>query len=146
MEIISGLNNSAVQRLKRLWVGLPDRFLRLFEEMEETMMPQNNFKNYYAEINKRISSPCVPYFGTIHSSTHSEALFLRDFTFINQGNSPYGPDGKINIEMVRMLGKRVAYIQKLQALPYKLSMEKSAVHLLQNLRYIDDDETLYQLS
>jgi muramidase (phage lysozyme) len=62
MEIVSGMNNSAVQRLKRLWVSLPEKHTEQFEELEELMMPQNNFKNYYTELSKR-NQPVLPYFG-----------------------------------------------------------------------------------
>jgi hypothetical protein len=48
--------------------------------------------------------------------------------------------------MLRLLGKRVAVVQKFQAMPYKLTTDKVAVAYLQNLYYTDDDEILYQLS
>ena len=45
-----------------MWVSLPEKFLGQFEELEEMMMPQNNFKNYYAELSAR-QGPVLPYFG-----------------------------------------------------------------------------------
>ena len=57
--------NSDVFRLKRLWVSLSDRALYQFEELEELMLTQNNFKNYYNELTRRqqLQQPIVPYFG-----------------------------------------------------------------------------------
>jgi hypothetical protein len=65
LEIISGLSNSAVQRLKRLWSALPEKYMNLFSSMEELMNPQSNFRNYTSELNKR-PLPTFPYFGKFH--------------------------------------------------------------------------------
>ena len=46
------------------------------------MSPQHNFRHYRRELKKR-KTPVLPYFG----------IYLRDFTFINDGNQKYLPDG-----------------------------------------------------
>eukprot|EP01114_Cavostelium_apophysatum_P016077 TRINITY_DN4514_c0_g1_i1.p1 TRINITY_DN4514_c0_g1~~TRINITY_DN4514_c0_g1_i1.p1 ORF type:complete len:1126 (-),score=268.47 TRINITY_DN4514_c0_g1_i1:44-3421(-) len=135
MSIISGLNNSSVQRLKRLWSSLPDTFSKEFGEMEDLMSIQSGFKNYQNEINNR-TQPIMPYF----------ALFLRDFTFISEANLPYTPDNHINADAVNLLGERAEHIHKYQSVPYKLDTLPEIDTFLKNFRYIDDEEVLFQMS
>ena len=45
-----------------------------------------------------------------------------------------------------MLGRRITFIQKYQAIPYRLSVDKTAMAYLSSLHYIDNDEKLYELS
>jgi hypothetical protein len=59
---LPGLNNSAIQRLKKLWASISEKRMRTFNELEELMNGQQNFKSYHAELNSR-SLPILPYFG-----------------------------------------------------------------------------------
>lgn len=84
MEILSGLNNSSVQRLKNLWEVCRHCFLRCtfecslllfidrqnlstkyetkFSELEAMMGTKQNFRQYRQELNSR-PLPAFPYFG-----------------------------------------------------------------------------------
>eukprot|EP01119_Soliformovum_irregulare_P013759 TRINITY_DN3698_c0_g1_i3.p1 TRINITY_DN3698_c0_g1~~TRINITY_DN3698_c0_g1_i3.p1 ORF type:complete len:1112 (-),score=332.45 TRINITY_DN3698_c0_g1_i3:220-3486(-) len=138
MEIMSGLNNSAIQRLKRLWGSISDRSRKTFEDLEEMMSGQHNFRNYYAEIAKR-PLPLLPYF----------ALFLREFTFIYQGNAvfhPEKPNVQVNLELMRQFGERMSEIRRFQSVPHRVEPNQNVLQFLSHLHYIEDDDFLYQLS
>ena len=81
----AGLNHNSVQRLKGLWERISDKAREQWSEMDVLMSPQHNFRHYRHELKKR-KLPVLPYFG----------IYLRDFTFINDGNQQYKPDGTPN--------------------------------------------------
>jgi len=53
MQILSGLNNSAVKRLKSTWEAVGDRAKKKMQELESLMNPQSNFKNYRTALSQR---------------------------------------------------------------------------------------------
>lgn len=97
------------------------------------MSPQHNFRHYRHELRQR-KLPVLPYFG----------IYLRDFTFINDGNEKYKPDGSapfnpahhrflfvinscqiknnhagsINEKYVQLLYERAKEVQHFQSVPY----------------------------
>jgi hypothetical protein len=80
----TGLNHNSVQRLKGLWERVSEKVREQWSEMDVLMSPQHNFRHYRRELKKR-KAPVLPYFG----------IYLRDFTFINDGNQQYKPDGAL---------------------------------------------------
>lgn len=68
----------AILRLKRLWASLSDRRLRVFEQLEEVMSAQQNFKNYYHEINEK-QLPVLPYIGNVvfRTITKLDSIVLK---------------------------------------------------------------------
>ncbi|ELR19622.1 RasGEF domain containing protein [Acanthamoeba castellanii str. Neff] len=86
MQILSGLNNSSVKRLKDTWEALGERSKKKMEELESLMEPQSNFKNYRTVLHHRrhsanlsssgprsviaANTPPVPRAG-LHSPAHS---------------------------------------------------------------------------
>ncbi len=80
----TGLNHNSVQRLKGLWERVSEKAREQWSEMDVLMSPQHNFRHYRRELKKR-KAPVLPYFG----------IYLRDFTFINDGNQQYKPDGAL---------------------------------------------------
>jgi hypothetical protein len=78
----TGLNHNSLQRLKGLWARVSDKAKEQWREIDTLMSPQHNFRHYRRELKKR-KAPVLPYFG----------IYLRDFTFINDGNHKYLADG-----------------------------------------------------
>ncbi len=90
-----------------------------FKDLEELMSPLYNYKTYKAKFASQ-ECPKMPYFGwwnTLPLSLSSvsdnivfffffTALFLRDFTFINEGNQLYTREGLINFDLIKMLSQR----------------------------------------
>eukprot|EP01108_Squamamoeba_japonica_P005577 TRINITY_DN4455_c0_g1_i4.p1 TRINITY_DN4455_c0_g1~~TRINITY_DN4455_c0_g1_i4.p1 ORF type:complete len:246 (+),score=88.37 TRINITY_DN4455_c0_g1_i4:3-740(+) len=75
MAIISGLNNSAILRLKWTRSKLPKRVSSMLEQYEQLMNMEGSFQRYRKEI-AHCAAPCVPYVG----------VSLMDLTFIEEGN------------------------------------------------------------
>eukprot|EP01104_Vermistella_antarctica_P018811 TRINITY_DN7118_c0_g1_i1.p1 TRINITY_DN7118_c0_g1~~TRINITY_DN7118_c0_g1_i1.p1 ORF type:complete len:1511 (+),score=351.70 TRINITY_DN7118_c0_g1_i1:229-4761(+) len=75
MQILSGINNSAILRLKCVQ-RLPVKVRESFEKMEDLMSPRQNFKAYRALSQE---PPFLPFL----------AVFLRDLRFAADGNSDY---------------------------------------------------------
>ncbi|KAL6075923.1 hypothetical protein QOT17_003230 [Balamuthia mandrillaris] len=135
ITIMSALNNSTITRLKDAWAALPEKDVATFRSMEELLSNQQNFSNYFQEFKKR-PFPKLPYF----------ALFLRDCTFIHDGNKPYNRHGMINFEYMTMLYQCLQAVRECQSHPYDLPHHKDTQAFLWNLNYIDDEDALYMLS
>jgi hypothetical protein len=107
MEILGGLNNSSVQRLKKVWELVPEKSRDQFQRLEELMEAKQNYKNYrehIAEIErnpKKFKLPCV-------------AVLLRDLTFAQVGNSTLTETGEVNLDKLKILNEQVRHIQLLQ--------------------------------
>lgn len=63
-----------------------------------------------------------------------------------QGNSVYGADDNINFDLFRQLFERAKFVQKFQAVAYKLPTDPAIMNFLNHLHYIEDDDILYQMS
>ncbi|KAL6075926.1 hypothetical protein QOT17_003235 [Balamuthia mandrillaris] len=135
LTIMSALNNSTIRRLKDAWAALPEKEMTSFRSMEEMLSNQQNFSNYFQEFKKR-PLPKLPYF----------ALFLRDCTFIHDGNKPYNRHGMINFEYMTMLYQCLQAVRECQSQPYDLPRHKDTQTFLCNMHYIDDEDALYMLS
>jgi son of sevenless-like protein len=95
MEIAVGLNMGSVSRLGKVWAAIDAKTKNRFDEI---MLLANSAQNYksYREALKSATLPTLPYL----------ALFLRDLTFIEDGNSNHMVvESEINFHKMRMLAK-----------------------------------------
>ncbi|GAM20108.1 hypothetical protein SAMD00019534_032830 [Acytostelium subglobosum LB1] len=76
MEIVSGLSNCSVRRLKDTWKALPRAYQNSFKQMSDFFSTNENWKLYRSAIKAR-EFPCLPYLG----------LFLQDINFLEDGNA-----------------------------------------------------------
>jgi hypothetical protein len=139
MEIVSGLNNAAIQRLDYLWKSISERCRQNFEKLDALMSPDHNFASYREELKAR-QYPILPYF----------ALYLRDITFANTAHSPY-LNGEFNVEWMNLFNSLVKEIRSYQSKGFEnLKGDDSdfvAEHLLLSQDLVAlDDEVLYKLS
>lgn len=108
MEIVAGLHMSSVQRLKKTWKALSSKYLSIFEEITKFIATEGNYRNYRNVLSK-VELPATPYLG----------VFLRDLTFIEDGNPDFVEDDQfLNFEKMRMLNSVLAAISKYQRVPY----------------------------
>jgi len=61
MEVLAGLANSGVSRLKKTWDGLDQQSKDNFQTLSE--YPEKNYKKI-REALRIANPPCVPYLGT----------------------------------------------------------------------------------
>ncbi|KAL6050446.1 hypothetical protein QOT17_019828 [Balamuthia mandrillaris] len=130
MAILAGLNNFSVQRLKKCWM-ISARYKETFERLERIMAPQQNFKYYRKEVAKK-NPPLIPYL----------VMYLRDLTFVYDGNPDYLDDEKtlVNFMKMELVEDQLGVLMELQRTPYELGeVTEVTAHLL-NVKYLEDDD------
>ncbi|KAL6041549.1 Son of sevenless 1 [Balamuthia mandrillaris] len=130
MEIISGLTNSSIYRLKTTWAALPTRTHELFESLHELMSRERNYQNFRAHLHT-VDPPCIPYLG----------VYLTDLTFIEDGNQDLIPGSSlVNFVKRRKVASVIREIQQYQQTPYNFACVTFIQDFLQNLRQMSSDE------
>lgn len=105
--VLSGINNSAISRLKWTLAKIPKRSKQMLEDLEAVMSMEGSFKNYRNSL-ENATPPCVPYLG----------VYLTDAVFIEDGN-PNKVGNMINVTKRRFLYNIVETIQRYQRMPYE---------------------------
>uniref|UniRef100_A0AAQ4NV52 Rap guanine nucleotide exchange factor (GEF) 3 n=1 Tax=Gasterosteus aculeatus aculeatus TaxID=481459 RepID=A0AAQ4NV52_GASAC len=152
--------NSAVHRLYKTWERIPSKIKRIYCAYERLMDPSRNHRAYRLAVAK-LSPPYIPFM----------PLLLKDMTFINDGNPNY-VDKLVNFEKV--VREKIKTLQHWKAplcppytmdLKYRMFLEgpstristyselafplrspSSIRHYIQNLKVIDNQRKLTQLS
>eukprot|EP01104_Vermistella_antarctica_P018091 TRINITY_DN6594_c0_g1_i1.p1 TRINITY_DN6594_c0_g1~~TRINITY_DN6594_c0_g1_i1.p1 ORF type:complete len:1512 (+),score=324.59 TRINITY_DN6594_c0_g1_i1:100-4536(+) len=111
MEIVSGLQDSAVFRLKPVWNDVPKKQAIAFEEINQIVSRDKNYQTMRTYL-KQLDPPCIPYLG----------VYLTDLTFIEDGMSDSLGKNKdlINFHKRRAVSQVIAEVQQYQQTPYYL--------------------------
>eukprot|EP00824_Muranothrix_gubernata_P007943 TRINITY_DN20163_c0_g1_i1.p1 TRINITY_DN20163_c0_g1~~TRINITY_DN20163_c0_g1_i1.p1 ORF type:complete len:655 (-),score=139.04 TRINITY_DN20163_c0_g1_i1:528-2492(-) len=133
MEIVSGLHNAAVYRLRKTWEMLPSKYRQRLDKLNELTNSTTNYKRFRETIRAALP-PSIPYLG----------LFLTDLTFVEEGN-PNMLYGLINIYKRSKIAEVIRDIQQYQQTPYNLVPLPVVEEQLRGLKPYDDDQ-LYELS
>ena len=75
ISIVSGIEKSAVYRLKKTWKVTPKKMVQAYSEVKELCDSKGNYKALRAA-GKTLTPPIIPYLG----------VYLSDCTFIEDGN------------------------------------------------------------
>ena len=150
MEILAGLNTSAVTQLEDSW-KIPDKYLGMFSELEKLMSSTKNYQNYRNELSnlrdnkKSRDLVVVPYLG----------VYLRDLTFIGifftifhwnlEENSDQLSSGFMNFEKMCLLGKVLIEMHSYQSQNLIFEEDLLIHNALSNLVMVDG-EALYQFA
>ncbi|KAL4623680.1 rap guanine nucleotide exchange factor 3-like isoform X2 [Arapaima gigas] len=159
-----GLSNCAVQRLSKTWERIPNKMRRIYCAYERLMDPSRNHRAYRLAVAK-LNPPYIPLM----------PLLLKDMTFIHQGNKNY-VENLVNFEKMRMMARTVRMVRECRSQPYVPSSPQRSLadrvfldappvristyseqslstrsplvvrHYVQNLRVIDNQRKLMQLS
>ncbi|XP_004364199.2 hypothetical protein CAOG_03360 [Capsaspora owczarzaki ATCC 30864] len=129
MEIVAGLSASPVRRLRKTWKAVPQNAMNIFRELEDLMSTKSNYKTYRAVI-KEASTPAVPYFG----------IYLKDLTFIDDGNPDLLRGGLINVAKRRQVYSILKEIEFFQEQPYNLQDVPDIRQFLGKVRSMTEDE------
>jgi hypothetical protein len=133
MEIISGLQSSAIFRLKHTW-ALCTKHLKKYEQIHALMARDKNFGKFRDHLHS-VDPPCIPYVG----------VYLTDLTFIEDGNKDYLDNGLINFDKRRKISQVIREIQQYQQTPYCLEAVPAIQKYLTSVTYLEENET-YTLS
>ncbi|KAH3732161.1 Ras guanine nucleotide exchange factor Q [Pelomyxa schiedti] len=106
--ICLGLNAQAVMRLKKTWKQIPRREREFFENSTNSLL-ESNMKKYRNEL-AAAELPVIPYL----------AVFLKDLTFLEDGNPDMIDNGIINWKKIHGLADILARIQFYQSEKHKI--------------------------
>jgi len=135
MEIMAGLHNAAVMRLKDTWKAVSSKSKPLLTSLSQLVSSDENFGRYRKAF-KSFSPPCLPYLG----------LMLRDLTFYEDGNPDLIQNTRlINFRKMRFVSNLFLDIEQAQHTPFCLEKIESIQKFLLNLKPLDEKE-LFQLS
>jgi hypothetical protein len=132
-EVISGLGNAAVHRLKKTWELVPTQTEKLYKELEALVAhPYGKLR----EALRNSNPPCVPYTG----------VYMTDLTFIEEGNKDYVGDNElINFGKRRQVARVILEMRTYQQTPYNLE-EVPLLREFLTKHEPDSDNQLWSLS
>ncbi|XP_047573731.1 rap guanine nucleotide exchange factor 2 isoform X1 [Lutra lutra] len=101
--IISGLNLAPVARLRTTWEKLPNKYEKLFQDLQDLFDPSRNMAKYRNVLNSQnLQPPIIPLFPVIK----------KDLTFLHEGNDSK-VDGLVNFEKLRMIAKEIRHVGRM---------------------------------
>ncbi|KNC49780.1 cell division control protein [Thecamonas trahens ATCC 50062] len=137
MEILAGLQTTAVYRLRATWSSIPDAAFDTFESLKTLLSREKNFKNMRDAL-PTLNPPIIPYVG----------MWLTDLTFLEDGNQDVTPSGLINFEKRFMISAVIRDVQQYQQTPYCLRRNRPIRRWIasqpSNMLYSED--SAYELS
>ncbi|KAJ6091797.1 hypothetical protein N7467_003766 [Penicillium canescens] len=111
ISILSGLESAPIYRLARTWAMVTQRSCDALRPLQAMVSSAQNY-NAYRETLRMTVPPCIPFLG----------LFLKDLTFIEDGNPSVTQEGLINFHKCTMLASSVHEIRRFQQALYCLQM------------------------
>ncbi|KZP01331.1 ras GEF, partial [Calocera viscosa TUFC12733] len=133
--LTAGLNGPPIRRLRRSWEQVHQRANATLADLEKTIDSGRNFAEY-RRLLATIDPPCVPFFG----------LFLKDLTFIQDGNSNFIPvaGGKIiNFDKRQKSSQVIRELQRYQAATYDLTPVDAIIEFIDQSLESVSQETDY---
>ncbi|KAJ6169604.1 hypothetical protein N7497_002447 [Penicillium chrysogenum] len=109
VSILAGLESAPIYRLARTWAMVTERSCNTLRPLQVLTCSEHNYRAYRDTLQVAVA-PCVPFLG----------LFLKDLTFIEDGNPAMTPEGLINFHKYTMLASTIHEIQRLKEAPYSL--------------------------
>lgn len=105
MEVLGALQMHPIDRLQRSWGPLlSERSVGNRTQLETLMSARMNFKTY-REALADVQGPRIPFL----------ALLLKDFTLCCEGNAKYDASGRVNVDRLKLIGKQIVSVQRVQA-------------------------------
>jgi len=136
MQILSGLHNVSVNRLKPAWAALPGNAQDKFKKMNEFMSADQNFQQYREVMNELSHSrtPAIPYL----------VLYMRDITFIEE-NPDKTAEGHVNFVKLYRLGRQLHWFVHFARSDYGFTVDYQIQKVLMHLKFLSEVE-LYDFS
>ncbi|CAI7641450.1 unnamed protein product [Penicillium glandicola] len=109
VSILAGLESAPIYRLARTWSMVTERTCDTLRPLQAMICSAQNYQAYRDTLRLAVA-PCIPFLG----------LFLKDLTFIEDGNPATTPEGLINFHKYTMLASTIHEVQRLKEAPYPL--------------------------
>lgn len=133
-QVLAGLGQASVYRLKDVWDDVPKKILKKHEKTKDMLSRDKAYERYRAVL-KTVNPPCVPYLG----------LCLSDLLHLEEAYPNVDQDGLINFDKRYSVAKIIREVQGFQNTPYCLEQVFFIREFLTNITALDENE-LYQLS
>jgi hypothetical protein len=80
MAIISGLNHSAVQRMKKTWRALPEKYQKDLAHFEAELSFSQSFKRYRELLADAVENqkPCIPFL-----AVHTKVIIINSVLYLS---------------------------------------------------------------
>ncbi|CEF59374.1 Dizzy [Strongyloides ratti] len=106
--IISGLEKPAVRRLQNSWERVPNKYVKMLNDMQTLLDPSRNMSKYRQHLlNLSQDPPVIPIY----------PVFKKDLIYSNEANETYS-DKLVNFEKLRIIAKIIRSVTKLSLVPY----------------------------
>jgi len=138
MQVLSGMNNSSVQRLKKTWQQLSHKYHEQFDMLDELMDPRRSYATYKLALSRiEPNHSCFPYLAPI----------LRDLTFANDGNPAYldAEKSRINYQKIQIVGSSIYKVLRYTSNPHQFNTDEKVLAQLDQVTWCVDDD-LHALS
>jgi hypothetical protein len=127
--IMAGLGSAPIRRLHRTWEGVSKVHMEMFKQMDTILESKSNYKNYRDKLSIT-PVPAVPYIG----------VFLKDLTFIADGNPDYIRGGLVNLHKRRQVYQKLEEITHFQQEHYNYHTVPELQAYLLGFHPIPDEE------
>jgi son of sevenless-like protein len=135
MSLVSALNSSTIDRLKKTWELLNTKSKNAFDLLRKATDLSRNYANYRLAL-KQCPLPCLPFLG----------LYLTDLTFTQDGNPDTRGNDLINFDKHYKTSRIIVEFQRFQ-LPYTLhSIPDIQDYLARTLDGVDKNQDTYERS
>lgn len=128
MAIVGGLEMWTVSRLPH---KMSSKYISVYKQLKKLANPMHNWQNYRT-ILKSAKGATLPYLG----------VFLRDITFIEDGNEDFVKTGIINFDKVMLMGEQLKQIESYQQFDYAkhITPKPALLQYLTKLPFLGDEE------
>ncbi|KAJ5108884.1 hypothetical protein N7456_005559 [Penicillium angulare] len=109
VSILSGFQSAPIYRLTRTWAMVTEKSCNILRPLQGLTSSEQNY-NAYRETLRIAVPPCIPFLG----------LYLKDLTFIEDGNKALTPEGLINFHKYTMLATTIHEVHRFREAPYPL--------------------------
>eukprot|EP01102_Stenamoeba_stenopodia_P021478 TRINITY_DN8660_c0_g1_i3.p1 TRINITY_DN8660_c0_g1~~TRINITY_DN8660_c0_g1_i3.p1 ORF type:complete len:793 (-),score=146.15 TRINITY_DN8660_c0_g1_i3:575-2953(-) len=132
MQIIAGLGNCAVTRLKQPQRLISPKIKEVWLKLDQLLNPAANYRTYRILVKE---TPCVPII----------AILQRDLTFMYDGNPDYLRGDILNYEKMKMIGAAILdFITHCQRnMPGGYPIKKRLKTLLKYPHVLDSEQVLF---
>mmetsp|Transcript_37862 Transcript_37862/g.95166 ORF Transcript_37862/g.95166 Transcript_37862/m.95166 type:complete len:798 (+) Transcript_37862:816-3209(+) len=135
LQMVSALHLASIIRLKQSWKHVPIKLVATLGTLGDLMTPNSNYEQYRLALNQA-PFPVLPYQGVL----------TKDLTFIEDAHMDFLPNGLINFEKLRLLGRVCLFVRATKSVRYSFAIPEQVSSLVLQPAPVCSDSYLYSLS